>query len=272
MLELEHRFRAIDVHARLHPGPGRPGRAKSVDAETLQRELHQAGISQAVVFPGPVSGEQGYLRANNAVARQTVERPLTAMARLDGPRDGTGSIRGTLVDAVASPDPAHATPDDVKQYAYDDRFYGFKLDPEQDGLPTEPVLDALETVDLPVLLSGGRAFSPAQVDEHLLGRSFPVVLSGFGSDPGDRDAMATAVDLLGRRDSLYLATDGVRHRDLLEAAIMEHPDRILFGSGAPTVHPNVAVMEILTLDVPENAMERVFRKNPQRVLGGLGGE
>jgi predicted TIM-barrel fold metal-dependent hydrolase len=55
----------------------------------------------------------------------------------------------------------------------------------------------------------------------------------------------------------------------LELAIMEHPDRVLFGSGCPTAHPNVGVMEILTLDVPEDAMKRVFTKNPSRVIPEL---
>jgi len=55
----------------------------------------------------------------------------------------------------------------------------------------------------------------------------------------------------------------------LERAIIEHPDRVLFGSGAPSAHPNVAVMEILTLDVPEDAMKKVFSKNPVRVVEEL---
>jgi predicted TIM-barrel fold metal-dependent hydrolase len=61
----------------------------------------------------------------------------------------------------------------------------------------------------------------------------------------------------------------VRYRDVLEDAVREHPDRVLFGSGAPTVHPNVAVMEVLTLDVPEDAMTRVFSKNASRVVDAL---
>jgi hypothetical protein len=193
------------------------------------------------------------------------------MARLDGPREGSGTVTATIKDAVARPDAAHTTPDDVKQYAYDDRFYGFKLDPPRDGLPTHKVLDALEDVGLPVLLYGGREFPPEQVDEFLLGRSIPIVLAHFGGHPADRELMSEAIGLLDRRDSLYLDTSAVRYRDLLERAIMEHPDRILFGSGTPTVHPNVAVMEVLTLDVPENAMERVFTKNPLRVLPALEG-
>jgi predicted TIM-barrel fold metal-dependent hydrolase len=51
---------------------------------------------------------------------------------------------------------------------------------------------------------------------------------------------------------------------------MEHPDRVLFGSGAPASHPNVAIMEILTLDVPEDAMRKVFTNNPERVIDELG--
>jgi hypothetical protein len=47
---------------------------------------------------------------------------------------------------------------------------------------------------------------------------------------------------------------------------------VLFGSGGPTTHPNVSVMEILTLDVPEDAMKRVFTKNPSRVIPGLDSE
>jgi predicted TIM-barrel fold metal-dependent hydrolase len=50
---------------------------------------------------------------------------------------------------------------------------------------------------------------------------------------------------------------------------MEHPDRVLFGSGAPSAHPNVAIMEILTLDVPEDAMRKAFSKNPARVVEEL---
>ena len=70
-------------------------------------------------------------------------------------------------------------------------------------------------------------------------------------------------------DDLYLDTSFVRLRDPLERAVMEHPDRVLFGSGAPAAHPNVALMEILTLDVPADAMRKVFSHNPGRVFEPL---
>jgi len=107
------------------------------------------------------------------------------------------------------------------------------------------------------------------VAETLLDRSFPVILAHFGGHPLDRDRMDRAIDLLEHHDTLYLDTSAVRYRAQLERAIMEHPDRVLFGSGTPAVHPSVAVMEILTLDVPEDAMRRVFSANPGRVVDAL---
>jgi len=160
-------------------------------------------------------------------------------------------------------------PEDIEQYAYDDRFHGFKLDPTRDGLPDADVLDVMDDVGLPVLVHGGRGFSPSALEETLLGREFPVVLAHFGGHPLDRSLMHEAVAMLETHEELYLDTAAVRYRELLERAIVEHPDRVLFGSGAPAVHPNVAVMEILTLDVTEDAMRKVFGKNPVRVIPGL---
>jgi predicted TIM-barrel fold metal-dependent hydrolase len=272
MLELEHGFRVVDCHARLHAGPGRPVRGRTIGGEDLEREMHQAGIVRAVVFPGPQKGEQGYLRANNAVARQAVERPFIAFARIDGPRDPGDGATSTLRNFTSSRDEWQTSPEDIEQYAYDDRFHGFKLDPTRDGLPDGDVLDVLDDVGLPVLVHGGREFPPGALEDALLDREFPVVLAHFGGHPLDRELMREAIELLDRHDDLYLDTAAVRYRELLERAIVEHPDRVLFGSGAPATHPNVALMELLTLDVTEDAMTKAFGRNPSRVIPGLDSE
>ena len=269
MLELEHGFRVVDAHVRLHAGPGRPVRGNTIDAEELEREMHQSGIVRSVVFPGPQKGEQGYLRANNAVARQAAQRPFIAFARIDGPRDPGDGATSRLRNLRSSRHEWQTSPEDIEQYAYDDRFHGFKLDPTQDGLPDDDVLDVLDDVGLPVLVHGGRGFPPSALEETLLGRKFPVVLAHFGGHPLDRSLMHEAIAMLETHEELYLDTAAVRYRELLERAIVEHPDRVLFGSGAPAVHPNVAVMEVLTLDVTEDAMTKVFGKNPVRVIPGL---
>ena len=268
MLELEHEFRVVDVHARLEPDETRRQRDGIGDPEQLEREMHQAGVIRAVVYPGSRAGS--YLKANNAVARMTVGRPMLAFARINGVQELSKGPGSTLRNFTSRRSDAHTSPDDVEQYAYDDRFCGFKLHPPADGLVDEEVLAELDAVSLPVLVHGGEDFPPSRVAEELLGYGFPVVLSHFGGYPLRRELMDQAIDLLGEYDTLYLDTSLVRYRAQLERAIIEHPDRVLFGSGAPNAHPNVAVMEILTLDVPEDAMKKVFSNNPGRVVPELG--
>jgi len=264
MSELSHRFRIVDVHSHVHAGSD-AGRSHTASAEQLERETRQAGIVRSVVFADAQPDGEGYLRANNAVARHAVERPFVAFARIDGPRD-PGSRLGGL---TGGREDHHADPEDVERYAYNDRFEGFKLDPVRDGLPDSETLDALADVDLPVVVHGGEGFAPSAVADELLEYGFPVVLAHFGGHPLNRELMDEAVGLLGQYDNLYLDTSAVRYRGELERAVREHPSRVVFGSGAPTVHPSVAVMEVLTLDVPEDTMARVFSKNAARILPAL---
>jgi predicted TIM-barrel fold metal-dependent hydrolase len=271
MLELEHGFRVVDVHAQLNAAAESPVRGRAIDAEGLEREMHQAGIVRAVVFADP-QPEASYLRANNAVARRSAERPFVAFARVNGPRNPGDDPASRLRNLAARRRDWHTSPEDIEQYAYDDRFHGFKLHPARDGLPDEATLDAMDDVGLPVLVHGGRGFPPEAAAETLLDRAFPVVLAHFGGYPLDRELMDRAIDRLEVHDDLYLDTSVVRYREQLERAVREHPDRVVFGSGAPAVHPNVAVMEVLTLDAPEDAMRRVFSKNVERVGDGALGD
>jgi predicted TIM-barrel fold metal-dependent hydrolase len=271
MLELNHGFRVVDVHARLDPTDEAEvaSRGRETTPELLERELRQAGVVRAVVSPGDRPAGEGYLQANNAVARLSVDRPFLAFARINGPREPDSRVSSRLRNLTASRSDHHTSPGDIEQYAYDDRFHGFSLVPATDGIPDEEVVAELEAVGLPVVVEADRTFPPAAVAETLLDRGFPVILTGFGGYPLDHSRMSDAVDLLDRYDGLYLDTYQVRSRSVLERALLEHPDRVLFGSGAPEVHPNVGVMEILTLDVSEDAMRRVFSTNPSRVVTGL---
>jgi len=120
-----------------------------------------------------------------------------------------------------------------------------------------------------VLTYGGRGFPPERIERTLLTYEFPLVVAHFGGYPLDEGVTDETIDLLGSHDR-FVDTSFVRFRDPLERAVMEHPDRVLFGSGAPAAHPSVAVMEVLTLDVPEDAMQRVFSTNAARVFPALG--
>ncbi len=269
MLETEHGFRVVDIYARLAPnGEDEERRGPSGTPERLEREMHQAGITRTVVFP-PTRPDGDYLASNNGVARRSVGRPFTAFARIEGSRSewNTASRLQNAVSRQAEPD--HTTASDVERYAYDDRFDGFVLDPAVDGYPTDAVLETLEEVGLPVIVRGGLEAPPPELARHLLGRSFPVIVAHFGGHAFDRSLMGQMIDLLAEYDNCYIETSFVRHRDILERAVLEHPDRVLFGSGAPACHPDVAVMEILTLDVSEDLIRRIFSKNACRVIEAL---
>ncbi|WP_207590733.1 amidohydrolase family protein [Halomontanus rarus] len=268
MLELEHGFRVVDVHTCLTPDAVGP-RGRAISPDRLEREMHQAGIVRSVVFPSPDPG-RSYVSANNGVARLSVDRPFVAFARINGTRSPEHTPTNRLRNVLSQRKEWHTTPSDVEQYAYDDRFHGFTLNPDVDGLPDEDVLEKLDEVGLPLLIRGGSDAPPTTLAETVLGRSFPVVVAHFGGHPLDRELMDEMIDLLETYDDCYLDTSFVRYREQLERALLEHPDRVLFGSGAPASHPNVAVMEILTLDVSEDKLWRAFSKNACRVIDVLG--
>ncbi|MFC6721850.1 amidohydrolase family protein [Halobacteriaceae archaeon SHR40] len=267
MLELEHGFRVVDTHVELEPDESRRPRGVG-DAEQIEREMQQAGIVQSLVFPAERDGS--YLKANNAVARMAVDRSFVAAARVNGARDPGESVTSRLRNVTRSRSDEHTSPDDIEQYAYEDRFIGFVLDPVADGLPDAEVLSQLEAVDLPVITYGGRGFGPETIEETLLDYEFPLIIAHFGGYPLDESLMSETIDLLGCHENCFVDTSFVQLRDPLERALMEHPSQVLFGSGAPNLHPNVAIMEILTLDVPEDAMRKAFSKNAVRVIDELG--
>ncbi|MFB6097462.1 MAG: amidohydrolase family protein [Haloferacaceae archaeon] len=270
MLELEHGFRVVDVNVRLDSNAEDVAtRGRDITPERLEREMHQAGVVRTVVAPGPRAPGEGYLRANNAVARLSVDRPFLAFARLNGPRDPGETPISALRNLAATRRDHHAEPGDVEQYAYDDRFHGFLLAPAVDGLPQDDVLEQIEAAGAPMLVHGGPEFPPRAVAATLLEWDVPVILASFGGHRLPREQLAEALDLLDDHGQLYLDTSFVRFRSLLERGLLEHPDRICFGSGAPAAHPNVGVMELLTLDVSEDAMTRAFSKNPARVIPAL---
>ncbi|PSP15392.1 amidohydrolase [Halobacteriales archaeon QH_10_67_13] len=276
MLELEHGFRVIDAHVELEPDQARR-RPDGAGPEQIERELRQAGIVRGLVHPparatAELRERNSYLRTNNAIARMAVDRSFDALARVAGGRAPGSGPGARLRNVARSRESWQTSPGDIEQYAYDERFAGFMLDPTADGLPGPAVLERLAEVDRPVLTYGGRGFPPERIESTLLEYEFPLIVAHFGGYPLDEELMGAAIELLGRHERCFLDTSYVRLREYLERAVMEHPDRVVFGSGAPAAHPNVAAVEILTLDVPEDAMRKIFAKNLERAFEGAASE
>jgi len=121
MLELEHGFRVVDTHVELEPDETRRPRGMC-GPEQVDRELHQAGIVEALAVPAT---RAEYTSANNAIARIAVDRPLVAAARITGVRDpGTGPT-ARVRNVTRSRADYHTDPEEIEQYAYEDRFTAF---------------------------------------------------------------------------------------------------------------------------------------------------
>ena len=270
MLELEHTYRVVDVHSSIDPAGGnRTDGSYAIGPERLELEMHQAGIVRSVVFPTTQRDEPNYLTANNTVARLSVDRPFVAFARISGQIDPRTDLRARLQNIRSQRRSFHSSPSDIRQYGLDHRFHGFKLNPPTDGLPDEEVLDALDSIGEPVQVHAGVDFPPKLIEKTLLGRGFPVIIEHFGGYPYDATLAERTIDLLDAYDQCYLETSFVGDRWPIERALREHPDRICFGSGAPQRHPNVAMMEILTLDVTEDMLKRAFSTNACSIVPAL---
>lgn len=231
MLGLEHDFRIVDTRATLDPDESSVAtHGRDISPERLEREMLQAGVVRAVVSPGRRAAGRSYLRANNAVARLSIDRPFVAFARLNGPRDPRNGPLSAVRNLRAEREDHHARPDDVEQYSYDDRFHGFTLVPHADGLPNEDVLTRLEAADLPLIVHAGRQFPPEAVERELLDYDMPIVLASFGGYPLDTDLMNETLDLLAEYDRLYVDTSAVRYRRCSNAASWSTP---IASSSAP---------------------------------------
>ncbi|ERG88273.1 MAG: putative metal-dependent hydrolase, partial [halophilic archaeon J07HX5] len=210
MLELEHGFRAIDAHIELEPDQTQ----RQPDAsgpEEIERELRQAGVVRGFAFPAARSVEHlqandGYLQANNAVARIAVDRSFRAIARVAGTRDPGAGPGTRLRNLGRSREDWQTTPDDIEQYAYEDRFVGFMIDPAADGLPQQAVLEQLAAVGRPVVTYGGRGFPPERIESTLLEYDFPLVIAHFGGYAMDRELIEAAIRLLNRHEQCFLDT------------------------------------------------------------------
>lgn len=268
MLELEHGYPVVDIYSTLAPDAGSSERGWTVAPDRMERELAQAGIVRSLVVP-PVSSSERYVGPNNWVARVAIERPFVAGARIAGSRPPGSRPLASLWRRLGGDRDTGTGAAELQQYAYDDRFHAFAIAPAADGLPDGDLLAALEDAGRPVVVDGAIGLPPDRLADRLGGHDFPVVLGHFGGRSGGREWMAMAIDTCEDHDGVYLDTSFVRHRDLLERAHLEHPDRVLFGSAAPACHPDVSVMEVLSLDVSEDLLRRSLWKNASRLIGAL---
>jgi len=210
------------------------------------RRAAQAGIDRTVLF---AAFHSDYSAANREVARIVAARRdrFYGFAFVHPERD-RGRI-GALVETA------------VGRYG----FCGIKVH-RHDARITREVCEVAKAFDLPVLYD---VMGEVSVVE-LLAREYPTVswvIPHLGSFADDWRAQLALIDHLVRHPNVYADTSAVRRFDLLEQALRRAgPDKILFGSDGPWLHPGVELAKVRLLGLPPADERKVLGDNFLRLV------
>lgn len=147
-------------------------------------------------------------------------------------------------------------------------FCGIKVH-RYDGRITREICETAEKFNLPVLYD---VMGEVSVVE-LLAEEYPnvnFIIPHLGSFADDWKSQAAFCPQLVKHNNIYTDTSGVRRFDLLERALDEAgPDKILFGTDGPWLHPAVELSKIYALNLNTNDFRKVTALNFLRLTGNI---
>ena len=224
--------------------------------------METSGVARACAFP-PLMAR--YRQANEHLAdwAATTEGRVLPFARLGGERGPrplrqSWQVRETL-GAFFKRQPSDAI--DLSRYA------GVKLIPHLSGLPSRDVLARISELRLPVLVHAGVPSPPAWIERALVSRlRGPVILAHLGAFPCDAVGLREAVDLAQRHAHVYLDTSGAWMAGFITYAAKRVPEKLLFGSDAPMVHPLVAWSHVASAVRDDRVLEQIAHGNADIVF------
>jgi hypothetical protein len=231
----------IDCHCHAGKGDGLTG-PWNTDAPLggYLRRARAAGITITNLLP---AFHTDYGRANREVAGLVARAPrrFTAFAFVHPVRDA-GRVRELLDDAVAL------------------GMIGVKVH-RKDARLTREICDAARALGLPILYDVVDEIAPIELYARQY-RDVAFLIPHLGSFGDAWAAQLALIDHLARHPNVFTDTAGVRRFDLLvEAVRRAGPDKILFGSDGPYLHPGVELAKIRALGLPDTAARRVLAAN-----------
>lgn len=232
----------IDSHCHAGKGDGLTG-PWDTDAPlgAYLRRAERAGIGRTVLFAAFGSD---YRRANAAVGRIVAGYPgrFSGYAMVDAARD-RGRVRGMVAEAVTGWGACG-----IKVHRHDARI-------------TREVCETARLFALPVLYDVMGEVPTVE----LVAPQYPQVafiVPHLGSFADDWKAQRALIDVLARHQNVYTDTSGVRRFDLLvEAVRRAGPDKVLYASDGPWLHPGVELAKVAALGLPPGQHELVVAGN-----------
>lgn len=232
----------IDSHCHAGKGDGLTG-PWDTDAPlgAYLTRAARAGIDRTVLF---AAFSSDYRSVNADVGRIASRDPgrFSCYAMVDAGRD-RGRVRAMVAEAVTGWGACG-----IKVHRHDARI-------------TREVCEAALSFALPVLYDVMGETSTIE----LVAAEYPrvaFIIPHLGSFADDWRAQRVMIDVLGRHPNVYTDTSGVRRFDLLlEAVQRAGPQKVLFGTDGPWLHPGVELSKVLALRLPAHQQHLVLAGN-----------
>jgi predicted TIM-barrel fold metal-dependent hydrolase len=237
----------IDSHCHAGTGDGLTGPWDT--RASLDKYMHwaaEAGIDRTLLL---AAFHSDYLTANREVAGIVAGRPgrFYGFAFVHPERD-RGRVHSMVKEAV-------------EQHG----FVGIKVH-RHDGRITREICEVARAFRLPVIYDVEGEVAAVE----LLAQEYPdvsFIIPHLGSFADDWRVQLGLIDHLERHPNIYTDTAGVRRFDLLEQAVTRAgPQKILFGSDGPWLHPAVELEKIFVLNLSETDEALILGKNFLRLI------
>ena len=237
----------IDAHCHAGKGDGLTG-PWDTDASLgrYARRAAAAGILRTVLYP---AFNSDYARANRTLAR-IVSAGAPRYLGFAGVHPEADRGRGARLigDAVAM------------------GLRGIKVH-RHDGRLSREICEAARVWRLPVVYDVMGEVSSVE----LFAAEYPdvtFIIPHLGSFADEWRAQRAFIDILVRHPNVRTDTSGVRRFDLLAEAVRRAgPEKVIFGSDGPWLHPGVELAKVLALGLPTPALRLVLGGNIRSLLG-----
>ena len=237
----------IDAHCHAGKGDGLTG-PWDTDASLgrYARRAAAAGILRTVLYP---AFNSDYARANRTLAR-IVSAGAPRYLGFAGVHPEADRGRGARLvrDAVAM------------------GLRGVKVH-RHDGRLSREICEAARVWRLPVVYDVMGEVSSVE----LFAAEYPdvtFIIPHLGSFADEWRAQRAFIDILARHPNVRTDTSGVRRFDLLAEAVRRAgPEKVIFGSDGPWLHPGVELAKVLALGLPTPALRLVLGGNIRSLLG-----
>ena len=133
-----------------------------------------------------------------------------------------------------------------------------------------PVIEKAIELDVPCLIDCVNRFKWGPTDMRDLANTYPdakIIIAHFGVPSGNELAMNQFIELARDKKNVFLDTSYVRASWKIEEAIKKAgPEKIIFGSDGPLIHPLIALTKIKVLNLKKEIEEMILYKNIARLI------